>query len=87
MTIRLLILLLAIIAGCGGGGEVGPPEELEPLCCNSLRTEMTTPTQTESQVRGFLAQFKLVKRSMNAWPKWMRDAAVTRAAAFPKKKD
>lgn len=39
---------------------------------------------TEQEVRDFLAQFDRAREDFNNWPKWMQDAAVERAAAFPR---
>lgn len=39
---------------------------------------------TEQEVRSFLAQFDRSREEIKTWPKWMQDAAVERAATFPK---
>lgn len=39
---------------------------------------------TEQEVRDFLAQFDKAREDFDNWPKWMQEAAVARAAAFPR---
>lgn len=44
----------------------------------------TNPDSPEQQVRDFLAQFDQAREDIKTWPKWMQEAAVERAATFPK---
>lgn len=39
---------------------------------------------TEREVQSFLAQFDKAREDFKTWPKWMQEAAVERAATFPK---
>ena len=39
---------------------------------------------TEQEVQRFLAQFDEAAEHIKEWPQWMQDAAVERAATFPK---
>lgn len=39
---------------------------------------------TEQEARDFLAQFDRAREDFKTWPKWMQEAAVERAATFPK---
>jgi hypothetical protein len=39
---------------------------------------------TEAEVKAFLAQFDKAREDFKNWPKWMQDAAVERAATFPR---
>jgi hypothetical protein len=39
---------------------------------------------TKQEVRDFLAQFDQAREDFKTWPQWMQDAAVERAATFPK---
>lgn len=39
---------------------------------------------SEQEVRDFLAQFDRARDDFKTWPQWMQDAAVERAATFPR---
>jgi hypothetical protein len=39
---------------------------------------------TEKEVKAFLSQFDRAREDFKNWPQWMQDAAVERAATFPR---
>ena len=39
---------------------------------------------TEQEIKDFLGQFDKARDDFKTWPQWMQDAAVERAAAFPR---
>jgi hypothetical protein len=74
---------LSGMSSCAGS-RTGTERPASKRPNSPMAWEGLTVAMTEQDAKRFLAQFDQAREEFKTWPKWMQDAAVQRAATFPK---